>query len=147
LGSDIGEPNVLADSIKQSDNQQSDTLSYSDFLFSMQGEGGFGGGSGNGSGSGMQMPMFMNGDYSTFKDWISKNYNLHSEYYKGNVIVQFVVNTSGNISEVEIFNCTNKKIKAEIERIMSLSPRWIPAKQRNRPVNILFKIPINFNGN
>ncbi|MCX6214634.1 TonB family protein [Spirosoma sp.] len=66
---------------------------------------------------------------------------------QGDVYVIFTVLPTGGIGDVKI----NKNIKRigggceeEAIRIVSQMPKWLPAKQNNKPVSIRYQLPIRF---
>jgi outer membrane biosynthesis protein TonB len=131
-----------ADSFKM-DGIAGDTTKKEDST-AMHAGSGFGNGTGDGTNADIQMPRFMNGDYNEFSNWVYRQYNLYAENFSGTVVVEFRVTYNGEVKDVNITNCNNRKIKAELMRIISNSPKWIPAKNRNRPKDIIFTIPFNF---
>jgi len=62
---------------------------------------------------------------------------------KGKVYVLFVVDKKGNISNLRSRG-PDKRLEKEAERIISLLPKMIPGKQRNKPVRVPYSIPIHF---
>jgi hypothetical protein len=101
-------------------------------------------GNGEGTRTNIQMPRFMGGDSDKFSDWVLSHYTLFTENFKGTVIVEFIVDRNGDIKDLTIANCDNKKIRAELTRIIQKAPRWTPAKNGNRSKDIHFTLPFNF---
>jgi hypothetical protein len=132
-------------SIIETNGVASDTAGLHNLIASQTGSG-FGDGTGTGTNANIQMPRFMNGDFNEFKNWVYKKYTLFSENYNGNVLVEFRIDRNGDIRDINISNCDNKKIKTEILKIISSSPKWSPAKNRNRPQDLSFKMVFNFYG-
>jgi hypothetical protein len=133
-------------SIIVSDGLTSDTSGINNLMATQAGSG-FGDGTGNGTNANIQMPRFMNKDFNEFKNWVYNKYTLFAENYNGNVLVEFRIDRNGNIKDINISNCDNKKIKSEILRIVSSSASlWEPAKNRNRPQDLSFKMVFNFYG-
>jgi hypothetical protein len=127
------------------DGFANDTAGINNLLASQTGTG-IGDGTGNGTNANIQMPRFMNGDYHGFGNWVYNRYTLFSENFSGSVIVELRIDRNGNIKNINIPDCDNRKIKAELIRIISSSPRWEPAKNRNRPQELEFKMVFNFYG-
>ena len=63
---------------------------------------------------------------------------------EGKVFVQFVVDTKGNLTEVEVIKGIGAGCDEEAIRVVKKSPTWNPAKQRGVPVNQRIVIPITF---
>lgn len=66
----------------------------------------------------------------------------------GNVIVQFVVNADGSIVDSKVLRdigggCGEEAIRV-VELMNSMPEKWIPGKQRGRPVRVVFTLPIRF---
>ncbi|NJK93589.1 MAG: energy transducer TonB [Bacteroidales bacterium] len=62
----------------------------------------------------------------------------------GKLYVQFIVNTTGHVENVNILAGFDNEFDQEAIRVITLSPRWEPAKQSGRAVKQLFTIPIIF---
>jgi periplasmic protein TonB len=92
----------------------------------------------------VQMPRFRNKEYLEIKNWISLNYKLTNESFSGMVWVKFTINKEGKLTDIIISDCSNKKIERELLRILKLSPKWTPGMRKNKPINVIFTMPINF---
>ncbi len=62
---------------------------------------------------------------------------------EGMVIVYFVINKDGSISDVEVVKGVDEALDEEARRVINQLPTFEPAKQRGRPVRMGFKMPIN----
>jgi TonB family protein len=63
---------------------------------------------------------------------------------EGKVFVSFVINKTGEISDVQILKGLGFGLDAEAIRLIQNMPKWTPAKQSGREVNSRFNIPIMF---
>ena len=63
---------------------------------------------------------------------------------QGRVIVQFVVNKDGSISEATVVRSVDTYLDAEALRVVNAMPNWTPGKQKGEPVRVKFTIPVNF---
>ncbi len=63
---------------------------------------------------------------------------------EGVVVVQFVVEKDGSITDVKIMRDIGGGCGEEAVRVVKMMPKWIPGKQRGRPVRVLFNLPIRF---
>ena len=63
---------------------------------------------------------------------------------EGTVIVVFVVNSDGAVSDVEILRGIGGYCDEEAIRVVENSPKWEPGKQRGRIVNVRMRMPIRF---
>ena len=60
------------------------------------------------------------------------------------VVVQFIVDKTGKVSDIKALTAHGFGMEAEVMRVMRKSPRWIPAVQNGRPVKAYRKQPITF---
>jgi len=60
------------------------------------------------------------------------------------IIVQFVVNKEGRVSDIKPLTSEGYGMEQEVVRIMSKSGLWTPAMQKGKPVNAYRKQPITF---
>jgi TonB family protein len=63
---------------------------------------------------------------------------------EGTVIVVFVVNSDGSISNPEILRGIGGGADEEALRVVQNSPNWEPAKQKDQVVNCRMRLPIRF---
>ena len=61
----------------------------------------------------------------------------------GKAFVQFVVKADGSISDVQIMRSTgNESLDAEALRVVKAMPKWRPAMNKGKAVNVKFVLPI-----
>lgn len=93
------------------------------------------------------MPQFPGGMNEMIK-YLGKNIRYPQQASKdsiqGRVIVQFIVNKEGNITQPTILRSVSPELDAEAIRVVSSMPQWTPGKQRGMPVNVKFTLPISF---
>jgi protein TonB len=63
---------------------------------------------------------------------------------QGRVVVQFVVEKDGSISEVEVIKKVNEHLDAEAVRVVNAMPKWKPGKQKGETVRVKYTLPISF---
>ncbi len=63
---------------------------------------------------------------------------------EGKVVVKFIVETDGSISNVEILRGLDEYCNRETLRIIKAMPRWKPAEDKGKKVRQHFVIPIQF---
>ncbi|SDD88543.1 M56 family metallopeptidase [Niabella drilacis] len=63
---------------------------------------------------------------------------------KYQVIVQFIVNTNGDVNDVKVIRDPGFGMGEEAMRVIKISGKWTPAVQNNRVVNAYRKQPITF---
>lgn len=96
---------------------------------------------------------FQGGDISTFRQWVNKNINYPAEAVtkgiSGKVIVEFVIDSNGNLIEPKILQSTDTTglLDQEALRVISMSPPWTPAETAEGSYKIKekFSFPMVFN--
>ena len=63
---------------------------------------------------------------------------------EGRVIVQFVVDKDGSISDTKVVRSVSPELDAEALRVVGLMPKWNPGKQRGKAVAVKYTMPIMF---
>ena len=94
-----------------------------------------------------EMPEFPGGMGEAMK-FLAKNikYPVAAQQAKieGRVIVQFVVERDGSISDIHTVRSVSPELDAEAIRVVSLMPKWNPGKQRGKAVAVKYTMPIMF---
>ena len=94
-----------------------------------------------------QMPEFPGGMQKAL-EFLGKNikYPVAAQQAKieGRVIVQFVIERDGSVSDVKVMRGVNSELDAEAIRVVSMMPKWIPGKQRGKAVAVKYTMPIMF---
>ena len=70
--------------------------------------------------------------------------SAYSANIQGRVIVKFIVNENGSISNARVEKGIGGGCDEEALRIVSSMPKWKPGKQNGMPVKVLFTLPIKF---
>jgi len=63
---------------------------------------------------------------------------------QGRVIVQFIVEKDGSLSNMKVMRAPSATLGEEAVRALKLAPNWIPGVQNGRPVRVQYTIPVNF---
>ncbi len=63
---------------------------------------------------------------------------------EGRTYVQFVVEKDGSLTDIQVVKGFHETTNAEAIRVLKISPKWNPGKQRGRPVRVRYVIPIRF---
>ncbi|MCK9163967.1 MAG: energy transducer TonB [Bacteroidales bacterium] len=63
---------------------------------------------------------------------------------QGKVIISFIVERNGSISNIKIVKDIGEGCGEEGMRIVKLMPKWKPAQQKGEPVRQQFVLPISF---
>lgn len=81
------------------------------------------------------------------QEHVGKNFNYPPVAVEmgiqGKVYVQFIIDTEGHVTRIKSRG-PDRLLEAEAERIIASLPRMTPGKQRGRPVNVPYSIPVNF---
>ena len=95
-----------------------------------------------------KMPTFQGGDLNKFVLWLQTNVKYPAEAVaksiQGRVIFSFVVNKDGSVGSFEALKSPDKSLTDEVERVFNTSPKWEPAEQDGKKVNVKFTVPIIF---
>ncbi len=93
-----------------------------------------------------EMPKFQGGDIGTFRNWVNKNYKYPTiaadNGIQGNVVVFFVIEKDGKVSNVKVLQSPDPLLSEEAIRLVSSSPSWTPGKNRNMPVRLQYTMTI-----
>ncbi len=95
-----------------------------------------------------EKPSFNGGDANEFSKWV----NSKLEYpeiakengVQGRVTLQFTVNPDGSVSNVKVLRGVDSSLDKEAVRVVSMSPKWKPGKQRDRAVKVTYTFPVIF---
>jgi len=94
-----------------------------------------------------QMPSFPGGPSALF-EYLSKNikYPVVAEEngVQGRVIVTFVVEKDGSITDVRVVKSVDPSLDKEAQRVVKSMPRWIPGKQNGSAVRVKYTVPVTF---
>ena len=66
------------------------------------------------------------------------------EGIEGRVVAGFIVERDGSVSNIEILKSVHPLLDAEVVRVMSLMPNWIPGKQHGMPIRTRYGMPVTF---
>lgn len=94
-----------------------------------------------------QMPTFPGGDGALF-EYLSKNIRYpavaEENGVQGRVIVTFVVERNGSITDVKVVKSVDPSLDKEAMRVVKSMPNWIPGKQNGQAVRVKFTVPVTF---
>ena len=63
---------------------------------------------------------------------------------QGRVIVSFVVERDGSITDVRVVRSVDPSLDREAARVVSSMPRWTPGKQNGSAVRVKYTVPVTF---
>ena len=94
-----------------------------------------------------QMPSFPGGDRKLM-EYLSENIRYPEECeeicVQGRVIVSFIVEKDGSISNVKVAKSLAPLLDKEAVRVVSGMPKWIPGRQNGVAVRVRYIIPVTF---
>lgn len=62
----------------------------------------------------------------------------------GKVFVSFVIDKNGHVTQAEVIRSVSEELDREALRVINSMPDWIPGKQRGKPVDVKYVLPIEF---
>ena len=96
-----------------------------------------------------KMPAFQGGGLPEFQRWVAENMKYPQEAIakkiSGRVLVQFVINEEGVVTEVKVLQSPHALLSSEAIRVVSSSPRWEPGMQKGQKVSVRYVLPLIFN--
>ena len=91
-----------------------------------------------------QMPSFPGGQ-EALMTYINHNIKYPEEDCgQGRVIVSFIVEKDGSITNATIRRSVDSAFDREALRVISSMPKWIPGKNNGRNVRVRFNVPVQF---
>lgn len=95
-------------------------------------------------------PMFLNSqDPRTFMEKWVYQYLKYPEYaikngIQGRVIVDFVINAKGEVTDVKVSRGVHESLDAEALRVVGASPKWRPGRHLGKKVPVAMSIAVDF---
>ena len=95
-----------------------------------------------------EKPSFQGGDANAFSKWVNQRL-VYPEIAKengvqGRVTLQFTVEKDGSVTKVRVLRGVDPSLDKEAVRVVSMSPKWKPGKQRDRAVPVTYTFPVIF---
>ena len=94
-----------------------------------------------------QMPTYPGGQDALF-EYLQKHikYPVIAEEngIQGRVIVTFVVERDGSITDITVVKSVDPSLDKEAKRVIGTMPHWIPGKQNGSSVRVKFTVPVTF---
>ena len=93
------------------------------------------------------MPQYPGGQIAMLK-YIMENIKYPEQAMKkgiqGRVVVSFIVEKDGRISNVRLLRSVESSLDKEAVRVVKSMPKWSPGKQNGKPVRVRFNVPVMF---
>ena len=94
-----------------------------------------------------QMPMFPGGD-GALMSYLSSNIHYPTvaaeNGVQGRVVVGFVVERDGSITDVNVLRSVDPSLDREAMRVVKGMPKWTPGKQNGSAVRVKYQVPVTF---
>lgn len=94
-----------------------------------------------------EIPSFPGGEEKLY-EFLAQNTHYPADArengVQGRVIVTFIIEADGTITDVEVVKSTNPVFDEEAKRVIRRMPKWEPGKQKGSAVRSRFNIPITF---
>ncbi len=94
-----------------------------------------------------EMPSFPGGN-AALMSYLSSNTKYpvvaQENGVQGRVIVSFVVERDGSISDVKVARSVDPSLDREAQRVVKSMPRWSPGKQNGSTVRVKYTVPVVF---
>ena len=92
---------------------------------------------------------FMGGELQKFNEWVARNLRYPQQAVENNisgtVFARFIVETTGELSNIEILRTPDSCLSDEVIRVMRTSPQWVPGTDtEGNPVRISYTMPVIF---
>ncbi len=84
------------------------------------------------------------GGMDKFRNYVAKNFRVPEDQdINGRIIVQFVVERDGSLTDIKVMRDLGHGTKNEAIRLLKNSPKWKPGIQNGKPVRVLYSLPIS----
>ena len=94
------------------------------------------------------MPKFNGCDAGEFANWVYSVLEYPQESkddgIQGRVRIKFTVATDGSVKDVSVIRGVSEAIDAEAVRVVSSSPKWIPATKDGQRIPFTYEFPVIF---
>ena len=94
-----------------------------------------------------QPPQFPGGQ-AALLSWLSQNIHYppvaEENGIYGRVVVSFVVEPDGSISNVQVVRGVDPSLDKEAVRVTKAMPKWLPGKQNGQAVRVKYNLPVTF---
>ena len=93
-------------------------------------------------------PSFQGGDANKFSTWVNTQLKYpdiaKNNGIQGRVTLQFTVDVDGSVTNVKVLRGVDPSLDNEALRVVRLSPKWTPGRQKGKPVRVTYTFPVIF---
>ncbi len=95
-----------------------------------------------------EKPSFNGGDANEFTKWVYSKIEYpevaRENGISGRVTLQFTIEADGSLTNIRVLRGVDPSIDQEAIRVVSMSPKWTPGRQRDKAVRVTYNFPIFF---
>ena len=88
------------------------------------------------------------GGHNALREFIDNNLRypdiLDTSSVQGRVVVRFVIEKDGTVTNPKVVKSIDPVLDQEALRIVSIMPKWIPAKMNGKAIRTTYTVPVNF---
>lgn len=96
----------------------------------------------------VEMPPSFPGGQAALLAWIASHVNYPQKAMEsrieGRVIVGFVIECDGSVSQAKILHGVDPLLDDEAIRVVMGMPKWTPGRQNGKNVRVKYNVPVNF---
>ena len=93
-------------------------------------------------------PALFHGGNKGWLEWVEENMRYPEEAkengVQGRVIISFIINPDGTTSNAKIVRGVHPALDREAMRLISIMPKWIPAKREGKCIKQKYTVPVTF---
>lgn len=91
-----------------------------------------------------QMPSFPGNLMTYLSENIKYPVEAQENGIQGRVVVSFVVEKDGSLSDMRVARSVSPELDAEALRVVSSMPKWNPGMNKGKYVRVKFNVPVSF---
>ena len=95
-----------------------------------------------------ESPLFQGKEPKAFAEWVGKKISFPKEaadsMHRGVVVVGFVIDKSGRVVDVKVEKSVSYLLDSIAAATVKESPIWTPGKVNGEPVQVSYRLPVNF---
>jgi protein TonB len=88
------------------------------------------------------------GGIQKLQEFINENIQYTDEMNQtcaqGRVVVRFVIEKDGTVTSPKVVKSVDPVFDKEALRIVSIMPKWMPAKMNGKAIRTTYTVPVNF---
>ena len=96
----------------------------------------------------VEQPPSFPGGQAALLNWLSSHVKYppiaEENGIQGRVIVGFVVERDGSVSQVQVIRGVDPSLDKEAARVVASMPKWTPGRQNGQNVRVKYNVPVNF---